>query len=82
MGTAGIGHFLLRRAPGNRVTVDKEYISLGGEMKHGEGGGCAETAEAITARLRTIECKAGPIGNARWKVCTRFFLVNYLLKHR
>ena len=63
MEMASIGHFLLWCMLGNRVTIDKEYISLGREMKHGEGGGCAETAEAITARLRTIECKVGPIGN-------------------
>ena len=32
-------------------------------MEHGEGGGSAEMAEAIMAKLRTIECKTGRIGN-------------------
>ena len=32
-------------------------------MERGEDGGSAETAGAITAKLRTIECKTGRIGN-------------------
>ena len=76
VGTAGIGHFYMRRAPANRVTVYTKYRYTKAERNAmGKAVGTQE-AEAVTTRLQTNGSKEkmlrqGNDADNRWQCTTK-----------